>query len=197
MEHFLRNGTGRGRKAANLPLVLGTAELTASEVATLGEREAGIKPTPLQRVTTRHKKAARLLAKGETVSQVSLATGLTVSRISILKQDPAFQEQVSVYQTEAEERVRAYDDVVVEGLQNLTIDAIEELERRIAEEGEDLSSGELLSIIRQGADRTGHAPKRVEERSLTVNFGDRLQEARKRALAAASSQIIDAEVIEG
>lgn len=170
----------RGR-AARLPAVLGVRALELDEVAAHTAREAGTKPSALVRLSSRHRQLARLIASGVSTTAAALAVGLTVSRVSSLKSDKNFIDLVEHCKVAQDLAYQSYH----EQLAGLSEDAVAELRERVETEPESFENGELLDIIRTTADRTGYAPKRVEEKNINVNFGDRLDEARKRALEGA------------
>lgn len=166
----------RGR-AEKIPLILGTGELTSEHLAAREAREAGIKPSHLERLSARHHEIARAVASGDRTSEIAVRFGITASRVSILKQDPAFQDLVAAMQ---EQRL-ARDDAEVRVVAGIRNEALIRLWDRLEDEGEDIDTETLLKVITVTADRSGMAPKRVEERNVTFNFGDRLEAARQRA----------------
>lgn len=183
----------RGRAAGSLPTVLGVRPLELDEVSAHGAREAGIKASPLRRLSSRHRHLAKLLASGMAPSQAAHIVGLTVSRVSILKDDPSFQDLLAFYGQAVEATFLPF----VEKMAGLAEDTVDELQKRLEDDPDSFESDELLRIAQTFADRTGHAPKRVEERNINLNFGDRLEQARRTARQAVESAVIeDAELVE-
>lgn len=167
----------RGR-LAKAPIVLEVRALGKEEVERLAGTERGKKPSRITRITMRHHKVAQLLAAGRSNEEVAIVTGLVPSTISILKGDPTFRELMRHYELEQLDAYEGFQERMVA----LSIDALEELRRRIEEEPEQFEADELNSIIKMAADRTGHAPRRVEEKNVTFRFGDRLEQARQRVI---------------
>lgn len=169
----------RGR-ASRMPTVLGKRALSPLEVAAQATREVGYKPSPLQRLSSRHKKLARLVAQGMPDGVAAHVVGLTASRVSILKGDPTFQELVAL---SAKELAITYSDFH-EKMAGLGEDTVDLLQERLENDPDQFDSDQLLRITTALADRTGHAPKREPAPgsvNFNFNFGDQLEEARRRA----------------
>lgn len=153
-------------------------------------------PQPLNKLRDSHHALARTLATGISEHEASLVTGYSASRISILKNDPQFQQLMEFYRQSGTElavdmRSRMF---------NLGIDAIEELHDRLHTRPDDMSSALLKDIAKDMADRTGHAPKATPSGNNTVNINvnltDRMNEARARVDAmreARRRKVIDHE----
>lgn len=165
---------GPGRKAKPVAAVT-VRELEPKDLATLSE-ERELKPTAIKRLGDRHHSLARLLAGGTTMMAAAAITGYNISRISILKGDPTFQELVEFYRGQQDE---IYFDMHQQ-LAGLSADALQELRDRLEDKPEEFSSSMLLEIMTKTADRSGHGPS--SEQKVNVNFGiaDRLEKARKR-----------------
>ncbi len=168
----------RGR-AEKTPPVLASGLLTPAQVAEQAERGEVIKPTPLQRLSSRHKAIARQLASGASTSTVAAMFGMTSSRISILKSDPSFKELLTYWENKKDELAEQY--FINENLNALNADALSTLQDRLEDDPASFETPELVRIVQIASDRTGHAPKRVEEKNINVNFGDKLEAARERA----------------
>lgn len=179
--------TGR---AARLPEALNVRALSATEVDAHSAREVGEKVPPLKRLSSRHRHLARLIACGRTTSEAALATGLTASRVSILRSDPTFCELVAHFQHERDELFESFEKQMA----GLAEDVVAELRTRIEENADQFDNGELERLLSRLADRTGHAPKRVEEKNINFNIGQRLDEARRR-VEALPAKIIDGELV--
>lgn len=162
---------------AQRPLVaVEQREITAEDLALLSS-ERGIEPQPLKRLGERHHALARLLAQGTPPGEASIVTGLTLSRVSILRSDPAFSELVSFYKEKVD---LAYSDMH-STLAGLSLDAATTLRDRLEESPEDITIGQLLEITKLGADRTGFGPKSTQDVNVNVGLAQRMQEARERA----------------
>ena len=174
-----------GKRAGQLPVVLGTALIEPTDVATLSEAR-GTKPLPLQRLSNRHHVLAEAVASGKSTSECAILAGLTASRVSVLKGDKTFQDLVAWYRTQA---ARGHDLMRGE-LIGLSFDSVTEARRRVEEEPDQVSTDELIRLGQLGLDRTGYGPKREESKTLTLNFGDRLNAARKRVIDNAAYEDI-------
>lgn len=167
-------------------------ELDEADIAMRGSgREVGSSPPPaLKRLRAKHHALARALANGMRPGIAAATYGYHPSRVSILQNDPAFRELIEHYRGEGDHDYAR----VQERLAGLSVEALDEIERRLEEEPESFKPKDLLSLVEITADRTGHGPKSSQDVNVNVGFADRLREARKRA-AAISGPIIDAEVL--
>lgn len=164
-----------GRSAQPLTFeVIG--ELEEADIRALSV-EKGSKPSPLKRITDRHHALARNLASGMAEGEAAYVCGISNSRVSILKADPAFQELVTFYREHVEAK---YADMH-QRLANLSLDAIQALSDRLEDDPDALSVNQLIEVTKMGADRTGFGPQ-SSSTNVNVNVGiaDRLEEARRR-----------------
>lgn len=181
---------GPGRPAAPLHATY-VRDLREDDIAAM-KQNRGSKPPELKRISDRHHALARLLAAGTPEAEAALATGYGVSRVSILKQSPAFQELVALYRKEVDFQF----STILEHMAGLSHDAILEIRERLEESPEDFSNKDLLSLVNDMADRTGAPRQKEVNNNVTFNLGDRLERARARAREAINAQIEDAEIIE-
>ena len=85
--------------------------LTAEFVRDLTESDLTIPATvpttspPLNKIRDRHHALARVLATGTSEGEASIVTGYSLSRISILKADPQFQQLLDFYRDTSTEVV--------------------------------------------------------------------------------------------
>lgn len=149
-------------------------ELDSTDLALL-MTEKGSKPSAIKRLTERHHALARNLASGMQVSDAATFCGYTISRVSILQDDPAFKELLAFYREDAQ---RPYRDLH-NRLSGLALDAAEELSNRLEEEPEKVTIGQLVELTKMGADRTGHGPSSTSL-NVNVDLAGRLEAARKR-----------------
>lgn len=190
----LGNIRKRGRVTANLPIPLDVRPLTAEQVLAASQREAGIKADAIERLSSRHHSIAKAIAAGAKTSEVAARFGLTASRVSTLKADGTFGDLVEFYRAKGD----MIFEMVHERLAGVSYDSLEELSARLTDPDQvaEMETETILKIIQVTADRSGHAPKRVEEKNINVNFGDRLEAARERARSMNTINIT-AEEIEG
>ena len=125
-----------------------------------------------------------------TETDAALACGYVISRVSILKSDPAFQELLVFYREDTD---RAYRDMH-ERMAGLSRDAVDELHARlesdIEAEEKKISVGQLLEIAKMGADRTGHGPQSSQTVNVNVGIANRLEAARRRVAGRQASETI-------
>lgn len=178
----------RGRAAKSIAFAE-VRQLDKTDLALLGD-EKGSKPTPLKRLGDRHHALARCLASGMAESDAAIACGYVISRVSVLKSDPAFQELLAFYREDAD---RAYRDMH-ERLAGLSRDAVDELHTRLEDdiqaEEKKISVGQLLEIAKMGADRTGHGPQSSQNVNVNVGIASRLEAARRRVSERQASQAV-------
>lgn len=165
----------RGRALKPLDAEVSRA-LEAADLALLGD-EKGSVPTPLKRISSRHHAVARAIASGQDAKQISAIYNYSESRISILKSDPAFSELVAFYQAQDTEIVRDMNTQLAE----VATDALEELRARLEDDPDKFSHGQLMEVVKLGADRTGHGPQTSQTNvNINVDLASRLEAARKR-----------------
>lgn len=170
-----------GRAKAPPPEAEFLRELGDADFALLAQEKGSTTP-PLKRLRDRHHTAARLLAAGTSEANVAAITGYDISRISILKNDPAFAELLVFYRTE----VNAQYAGLHEQLAGMSLDAAIILRERMESEdpADKLTTTQLLEIMRTGADRTGHGPATTSTQvNVNINLADRLAAARERIAA--------------
>jgi len=133
--------------------------ITPEDVALLVENPSrGSETNALVTLKTRHHKLAQLLAEGIPDIEASLITGYTQTRISILKNDPAFKELLAHYRgVQKEVFINVH-----ERLAGLSMDALEELHQRLEDKPESFTIKQLQDLIPLGFDRSGFGPKSTQ-----------------------------------
>lgn len=164
-----------GRSAREIEATVVRA-LAPSDLELLSESREN-PPTTLKRLSERHHALARALASGMGTGEAAVTCGYMAPRVSMLQNDPAFQELVAFYR-------RDLDAVYIglhERLAAVSADALAEISERLETAPEDIGLGSLIEISKMGADRTGHGPQ-TQSLNLNVNVGvaDRLKLARER-----------------
>jgi len=167
--------SGRAGKAVTAEHV---RDLNLADLALL-ETEKGVKPPTLVRLRESHHTLARALASGQKPAEAAMCTGFSLSRISILQNDPAFKELLNVY---SGHQLEVYAGLH-QKMAAVAIDAVEELHTRLEDKPEDFSVGQLVEVSKTFADRTGHAPKadKGPMNVFNIQLADRLAMARQRA----------------
>lgn len=178
--------TGRARKAITAEVI---RPLDRTDLALCGT-EKGSKASPLKRISERHHALARNLASGMPEGEAAIVCGYDLSRVSILKADPTFQELIVFYRKDVQNAYRGLHD----RLFGLAMDAADELAARLEETPDTVSVGQLLEITKMGADRTGFGPQsQTTNVNVNVDLASRLEAARKR-VAERRALTIDGEL---
>lgn len=158
--------------------------------------DADLKPEPiLKRIRDHHHLLAKLVAAGHRTGEIASMTGMSISRISILKGDPTFQELVARYREKMEAvELDAYKEI-------LTIEAAiyrlaaEETIARLMDAPESFGNRDLLDMQSNAADRLGVAKiSRSQNVNVNVDLAESLAEARKRAFQLSASPPVDVAV---
>lgn len=126
---------------------------------------------PMQRLRNTHHMAARCLAEGRKVLEVSEITGYTPTRIAQLQRDPTFAELVEHYKSQVETKWLN----VHERLAALGIAVTEEIMERLEEAPEKFSNEELRRWAETTLDRSGFGPSKtaninVKSQSATLHL---------------------------
>lgn len=152
-----------------------------------------VQPVQLKKLSERHHTLAKLLASGASEGDAAFAVGYQLSRVSILKNDPAFKELLTHYRDVQDANFAEFG----ERMAGLAKDAVLELQERLEEEPEKFSNKELMEMMTRMADRTGHGPTHKQEVNITGNLSERLAAARERAMRVISDDnLIEGEVID-
>lgn len=182
----------RTRGRAALPLNAAVVRpLAEADLAALAV-EKGSKAPALKRIAERHHALARCLASGMSQGDAAVTCGYSASRVSILLDDPAFCELLAFYRDDTQ---RAYLDLHAR-LAGISSDAAAlladklEADMEVGVEERKVSVGQLVEIVKTGADRTGHGPQ-ATSLNINVDLAKKLEAARKRV--AARGAIIEGE----
>lgn len=167
----------KGRKLSSLELeILGPIEpqdLIVREEGGLPTSEA---PT-IAKLRGIHHEIAQLLAQGLSETEVSAITSYSLSRISILKKDPSFKDLVAFYQKQKTEQ---FADVQ-KRLATLSLDAIGEIQERLAEKPDSISTSQLIELSKVTLDRAGYSPVAKSQNISVSMSAEELRELRQAA----------------
>lgn len=166
----------RGRKPSGVQGVM-TRELTPQDIQKLHGLSFGAlgsTATPLKRLKHSHHGLARLVADGVRESEISAVTGYSLSYISVIKKSPDFVELVAYY---TEQKREVYLDVH-QRLSTLSMDAVDELQGRLAEDPDRFDNRELKEIAEMGLDRVGYGKATQVNHSHKIALVDPAQIAR-------------------
>lgn len=146
--------SGPGRRPAQLVYEV-ERPLTEADVELLS-LPANIEPPSIQRITDRHHALARLLAAGVKEGEAALIVGYELSRVSILKNSPAFQQLLDLYRKEAQAEFVS----VLDHMAGLSRDALLTLRERLETTPDRFAVRELLTIVTETVDRTAMREER-------------------------------------
>lgn len=180
-------GFARGRRPQRDPSTLVTSwgELDASHVAAAQTHidsgaSLGIRPPDVKALRHTHHRLAQLLASGMDETIAGKLCNYSVSRVSILKGDPAFGQLLAHYASVVDDEFVEFQTAAAA----LSLDMLQALQAMLDESPEKFGPGHLMDAIKLLADRTGHAPvTKTQNVNINVDLGSRLAEARKRANA--------------
>ena len=164
---------GPGRKSTQLHAEF-NRELTPLELSLPAAKAPA--QGQIQKLRSSHHAAARYFALGMKNYEVSAVTGYTEARLSVLKNDPSFQELITYYQNNAAEKVVE----LRERMLTVGLDALDVLQERLDERPDDFKNGELTDVVRTMADRTGNGPS---SSSVNVNVNAELTDVMAKARA--------------
>jgi len=145
---------GPGRLPALLDVEY-VRDIEEADLALMAIQPLGSTPPALKRITDRHHALARLLAAGLPDGEAALIVNYDVSRVSILKNSPAFQKLLALYQSEA----KLEFTTVLEHMAGVSRDALLELRERLEENAEKFSNNDLLKVATEFADRAISGPE--------------------------------------
>jgi hypothetical protein len=148
-------GSARGNKSSELPYHV-VRELNEADMSMLLNPGPVGSTTPLiKTLRARHHHLARILAMGEDDRSASIITGYSMSRISLMRADPAFQDLVAYYKAQADAEYVG----VHEQLAQLGTEVVEELQERLETKPETFSTKDLLLLGEFALDRSVAPPK--------------------------------------
>jgi len=132
----------RGR--ASQPLIVEIVRgLTEADLPQLERRnEVAQTVSTLQAVRASHHQLAQLMVQGRPDTEISLITGYSQSRISILRHDPTFQELLHGY---SELRQQVFVDTL-ERMRVLGLSTLDELQDRLEQAPERWTNRELMEM---------------------------------------------------
>lgn len=135
------------------------------------------KAPALTRIRARHHTLARCVAGGMQPTEAAAACGMTPQTVYNLLDDPTFKELLTAYKTDVN---KVYLDFH-QRLADLAIESVEVLHDRVENTPEEVTTGQLIELVKTTADRTGHGPQ-TSNTNVNINVGmaDRLKAARER-----------------
>lgn len=172
-----------GHLTAAEPEITNLRALARADLSILLEKRP---KTQLKNLTDGHHRVARAVAAGLSNVDVAAICGRTPNRISVLKQDPAFQELIAHYRgLVTADYVNSCDSFMEVATANM-LKAETMLADKLDEamdNGETLPTRDLIAISRDAADRFGYG-KMNKNLNVNVDFASQLEAARRRSSAA-------------
>lgn len=142
----------------------------------------------IERLRDPHHMLARFIAMGMTGSDAARKAGYSISRVSLLRNSPAFQELIAYYRNLVnsgwKEEVDEYLELATSNMMKAERMLAEKLEAA-EEEGETLPTRDLIAISRDAADRFGYG-KKTTNLNVNVDLAAKLERA-----IARSGKLID------
>lgn len=153
--------------------------LTVADLTTLDQKQPV--PSVIKRIRDHHHALARLVAQGKRTGEIARETGMSLSRISILKGDPTFQQLVAHYREQVNViEMDLYAQMRAREVARYMLATEEEVER-LMEMPETFSARDLADIRADAADRLGMTKvTRSENVQWKGDLADGLAEARRR-----------------
>lgn len=143
-------------------------------------------PVRLASLRDNHHRIARAVASGMSNIDIAATCGISVNRVSILKQDPAFTDLVAHYRAMITADWVEAADPVIEFLGSVRTKSLAMLEDKLVaaeENNEFLPTRELVAMAELGLDRTGYG-KVNKNINVNVDFAAQLEAARTRSSRA-------------
>lgn len=137
-----RKGTSQIR-APNPVIFSVVREITQEDLPNISPPRGTASLPTIDKLRSSHHQIAQLIAAGRADYDVALITGYSAAYITRMKNNPTFQGLLAHY--EGVEQLQFAD--AMERLKVLGLDAAEELQERLATNGEDFSVGELTELV--------------------------------------------------
>lgn len=152
---------GRGRAPVPVHVEV-VREITEADLELMATANMQSGPDPIKRVTDRHHSLARLLASGVGEGEAATIVGYDRSRVSILKNSPAFRELLDLYRGEVKREFVS----VLDHMAGMSRDALLELRNRLDDNPDRFSNKDLKELVTEFTDRT------VDERQPAGDLPD-------------------------
>lgn len=159
----------------NLAKALGAEDLGSLSVA---EQPGSV----IKRLRDHHHQIARLVAEGKRTGEIAAEIGMSVSRVSILKGDPAFKQLVEMYRPQIEEARQMAFATAQQKAALLAEESIDQMYDRLIETPEAHSFDQLRETAVFGLEYSGQGKvhKSLQGTVDLTNHAERLAKARQR-----------------
>lgn len=163
------------QRSPRTPYVKAVRPMVRSDIEAL--RQPSARPR-IQKLGATHRTMVRLFALGHTNAEVAQILGYSVSRVSLIRNSPAFQEQLDRFLDKADvavqQSVDATNQLMAQGRVMVLTQMIEDVEA-----GE-LTPAMKLRYFDSFADRTNYHRKSTKE-NININFAAELEAAFERS----------------
>jgi hypothetical protein len=134
--------------------------------------------TRVGQVRDLHHQIARAIVAGHKNIEISEKFGVSPSRVTQLKSDPAFKGLLEEYRSEDRQRYDAAQD----RLASIFYLSMEILQERLLDDPEQVSTPELLRVLEAVADRSGHSPvRRSQIEGHIVTRSEKIEQIKREA----------------
>jgi hypothetical protein len=155
--------------------------LTPEDLGTLGALEHP--PSVIKRLRDHHHRMAQMVAEGRRSGEIASETGMSLSRVSILKSDPAFQQLVEMYRANVTQAWTDSQVAIFHKYERIEENAADLIIDRYEDDPNSISDGEAMRHL----ELSGRVLGRQVNKSVNVNINgsqplaERLEEQRLRA----------------
>jgi hypothetical protein len=142
------------------------------------------RPSVIKRLRDHHHLVARLVAEGKRTSEIATETGLCISRVSILKGDPAFKQLVEMYRANLEQLANtAYFDMHRK-YALLEANGVDHMNERYEDEPENISHEQARADAELAATMLGRKVTKSfnVNATATIPLAETLEARKRRAL---------------
>lgn len=179
----------RGPSAtAQSPEITDIREVTRADLTHLqAPRPQGL----IKSLRDSHHRIARAVASGLSNGQVAETCGISIQRVSQLRQDPSFIELVAHYRALLTEEWKETADPVTEYMRSNALKGEQLISDRLdkaMEEDETIPLSQLVQMTSDRYDRLGYS-KVTKSVNVNVDFAANLEAARRRSATAARTPI--------
>jgi len=171
--------------------VLDIRILSRDDLVVLQEKRTG---QQLQTIRDSHHRVARAMALGLSNGEVAAACGCSISRVTMLRHDPALMELVAHYRAILTVETIDLKDTVNEYLESIRTKSLAMIEDKIdtaVEAGEFLPSRDLATFAELGLDRTGYG-KVNKNVNINVGLANNIEKAIARSTKVREVRTIEA-----
>lgn len=167
-------------KIAREPSITNVRALTRDDLVMLRpeiDRTVASRTGIALKLRDHHHRLARLVAAGFKTGEIMERTGVSYSRLSVMRKDPAFIELIAKYKEKVDAAFEREQDIFYQVATSNMLKAEVMLAEKLEtaeEEGVPLPTRDLIAISRDAADRFGYG-KRNMNLNINVDFAAQLE----------------------